>query len=111
MRISDWSSDVCSSDLLREHQASETKHARFRSLGRAWKCYEAVCGDEKRDKAGYKGAERPRLQPGSSSQTPSITIPAIKIGHTSCRDRVFSQCRSGWSRIHQIKKNKHIEIH
>src|SRR3546814_5059173 len=71
MRISDWSSDVCSSDLLRRVDAAGSPSRGLRI-------------SEKQS----IGASPPQ---GTSSW---------EIGRASCRERVCQSCRSRWSPYH-----------
>src|SRR3546814_8193994 len=81
MRISDWSSDVCSSDLG------------FRRPGRSLP------------------HRPPTVPPGTSSheppdivvETPELLLngqEGLEIGRASCRERCVSTCRSRWSQYH-----------
>src|SRR3546814_9315205 len=79
MRISDWSSDVCSSDLIIEifrQQAAEAKPGRFQDGHR---------------KAGMETARVPRQW--TRHPVPARTVwgghsRAVEIGRASCRERV-----------------------
>src|SRR3546814_1257238 len=70
MRISDWSSDVCSSDLVATDPAAGGFHQSQRGVG----------GDRRIDRAAATFEH--------------------KIGRASCRERVVSTCRSRWSPYH-----------
>src|SRR3546814_6771765 len=73
MRISDWSSDVCSSDL-HYLDGRPSDHPRFLEDG--------LYAKHLRRWLAHFDAEQ------------------IKIGRASCRERVFSTCRSRWSPYH-----------
>src|SRR3546814_18570819 len=80
MRISDWSSDVCSSDLQPRHPA----HARDRAL--------------------RGGCRQPRA-PAQPDRQPGAGGAGVEIGRASCRERVCSvRVDLGGRRI--IKKKK-----
>src|SRR3546814_10268440 len=77
MRISDWSSDVCSSDLL----------AALTGARNIWKPAEAM----------------PIAQPASEGLEINRAYhlkKGLKIGRASCRERCVSTCRSRWSPYH-----------
>src|SRR3546814_11964661 len=101
MRISDWSSDVCSSDLVSRHQAVAVAAQQPRRLPcapEAQRGLEALLrlreerALRRRDAGDAEGAQhrsralRPRLArpPGSSLQS----LQARQIGRASCRERV-----------------------
>src|SRR3546814_20532117 len=95
MRISDWSSDVCSSDLV---GAEQHRRAIGRALddgrGRRQVLPENGVGGQKRGENGAGGGNETHeaAQPSSrcSSQAiPTIhTIPPGENGRASCRERV-----------------------
>src|SRR3546814_4520064 len=74
MRISDWSSDVCSSDLLFTTVA----------LAQGGTYTSAIMLLSDRYPPGRRGA----------------AIGYLKIGRASCRERGVSTCRSRWSPYH-----------
>src|SRR3546814_12034533 len=100
MRISDWSSDVCSSDLSRSHESariynhcmSKPPRTRFRSLD------------------GILLLDKPRgLSSNQALQRVRHLFRARKAGHTGSLDRSeerrvgkegVSTCRSRWSAYH-----------
>src|SRR3546814_1005382 len=77
MRISDWSSDVCSSDLVREHGVVEREEGEFR-LRRG---FEIPAG------ARVVMVED-IVTTGLSSRECLTAIRAHQIGRASCRERV-----------------------
>src|SRR3546814_4263325 len=77
MRISDWSSDVCSSDLPRHRR----DHPRRAALCRSARLHRAVRGD------GARGDDRRRSE-------------ERRVGK-----ECVSTCRSRWSPYHYKKKN------
>src|SRR3546814_13802392 len=97
MRISDWSSDVCSSDLGQVRQAVELLHDTLR--GRA-----GAAGDmDQPRRPRHIDAALDRMNPrrtgerhndaGGSENTeaaenPEPGIPGLQIGRASCRERV-----------------------
>src|SRR3546814_15165840 len=85
MRISDWSSDVCSSDLGRQR----------RSRGRNWSC-----------QAPHPGPARKRPKSHVALhiiwQVPSLFLPGISLRSEERRvgKECVSTCRSRWSTYH-----------
>src|SRR3546814_4704306 len=83
MRISDWSSDVCSSDLVR--------HQRSQPVELAWQ--QRLVAHPQTTSVGWvtggKGASR---KAGRSAAAPvsgtSIALARYQIGRASCRERV-----------------------
>src|SRR3546814_17920724 len=103
MRISDWSSDVCSSDLALPDLA---RRGGGKAPGIATKA------DAEREMAAVEkaGAKQlflglppyPNLLAELEDAPPVITFRGHisllnKIGRASCRERCVSQCRSRWS--------------
>src|SRR3546814_13677024 len=88
MRIRDWSSDVCSSDLKSIEQILERYVARFRDRRADWNAFE----DAKIE--GYKRAQHRFIGAGGSGKHEGAAfIPAggftlSEIGRASCRERV-----------------------
>src|SRR3546814_8781938 len=97
MRISDWSSDVCSSDLfgsqLRDLEVARSRHRRFDRVA-----IDAV------------GVDRPRsgqadlVEPGHGDRNIEIVVVAARKAESSEERRVgkecVSTCRSRWSPYH-----------
>src|SRR3546814_3754003 len=80
MRISDWSSDVCSSDLVRPYEKDgRMKRARFTE--------EQIIGVLKEVEAGAKTADLARRH-GVSEATIYNWKAKYEIGRASCRKRV-----------------------
>src|SRR3546814_17272981 len=92
MRISDWSSDVCSSDLGDRADAVRSGARQFRQAGAG-----VPCGGG----SGRAGAGRPRYREGAASE-------ADHRFERSEERRVgkecVSTCRSRWSPYHSKKK-------
>src|SRR3546814_6313768 len=96
MRISDWSSDVCSSDLARTPRAEpmpastdQTDITRWRSpLGKAVRAAASAAGE--RTAAEMPCRARPAISDTSSWARPHNAEEAVKtkIGRASCRERV-----------------------
>src|SRR3546814_13797982 len=108
MRISDWSSDVCSSDL-KDVPIATTAHA-ARKLGKAgfertyvldtWEQVEVTKGDVRITITSLPGKHAP--QPLQAVLPP---VMGSKIGRASCRERV---CPYVWSSVvaGSLKKKK-----
>src|SRR3546814_5265116 len=81
MRISDWSSDVCSSDLTDPYQPIERDWKITRQcLEILWECRHPV----------YITTKSHRIMRDID----------LQIGRASCRERVCQTCRSRWSPYH-----------
>src|SRR3546814_12171225 len=101
MRISDWSSDVCSSDLL---------HPRFHRAAR--KLHRTLA------EAGWPGRvlslARPRAVDADRRERARLSEAGPALVARSEERRVgkecVSTCRSRWSRYHQ-KNTKHRQLH
>src|SRR3546814_9104226 len=80
MRISDWSSDVCSSDLLQESRAEERNVAETGNvqLGQAGNLVARQAAEDDAIEQGG-GAERQDVEADADHQ---------QIGRASCRERV-----------------------
>src|SRR3546814_12230431 len=97
MRISDWSSDVCSSDLVKDGIAAllnyrKLARAQDNVLASTWVSY------LKRGRTFEWSADMDR-------KIAALTPDAVnEIGRASCRERVVSKCRSRWSATHEKKK-------
>src|SRR3546814_10115546 len=82
MRISDWSSDVCSSDLAR----LDAGHV-FR-IGRvAAHLNRVAAGRQREGGAGQQQADAKSTHPAARAAR-SRRVHALKIGRASCRERV-----------------------
>src|SRR3546814_17545953 len=102
MRISDWSSDVCSSDhavqALRALQFLDPEFAQehLEIIDNAW---------HHRLDAGLIGRLL-EFEADAQLQEARLASPAVEadqhleIGRASCRESVFSTCRSRWSTYH-----------
>src|SRR3546814_12022190 len=94
MRISDWSSDVCSSDLIVEARLPEARHPP-RPVGK------------RRERGGPSAVMRlpPLLavdhQPGLPQDGELLRSEERRVGK-----ECVSTCRSRWSPYHSKKKNK-----
>src|SRR3546814_4042067 len=117
MRISDWSSDVCSSDLVQDrlrllavtgaaglprseergHHAAVGQHA-SQAIGVV-----ELLGDALRRMA-VRGVFHPQLHANEGDadmgRAQSPKHPVEQIGRASCRERVCQTCRSRWSPYH-----------
>src|SRR3546814_15574370 len=105
MRISDWSSDVCSSDLLVVRHAPPpglppVDPARRHRL----RCPLRYAGLRRRQGHGARGVLQRRLrQPGDPRQR--VRSEERRVGK-----ECFSTCRSRWSPYHYKKKKKNQDI-
>src|SRR3546814_20198462 len=105
MRISDWSSDVCSSDLAARRERGEdddgaqSRNARrLRHAGRMRDDRAGVGADRYQTPLAGGGARRwqPRLRgpgagvdpPGRRGRTERAALQWLEIGRASCRERV-----------------------
>src|SRR3546814_4356582 len=96
MRISDWSSDVCSSDLLpgdvlRRHVAGHEDHLRQRPLARGPVAHALVAAHETLERefvehAAYLGMAARRFADLGDCRFRGVA--RQKIGRASCRERV-----------------------
>src|SRR3546814_4525834 len=87
MRISDWSSDVCSSDLSEDLQMGEIfKHPRFQNFVQ----------QHHTDFNLYSAYPTPFFH----TNFPTNVSTDSEIGRASCRERVCRTCRSRWSPYH-----------
>src|SRR3546814_13955611 len=107
MRISDWSSDVCSSDLLFRLAFAE----RDRDVGVDFSLWIEVRRDLIMRRRGEGGTHRDRRgRQGESdphAACPPFPIPAsIKSEERSVGKECVSTCRSRWSPYQKKKKKK-----
>src|SRR3546814_2599630 len=82
MRISDWSSDVCSSDLLGGHRPAAGDRAA------------EIAGDDLAEPD--RVLHRQRLVEAVGGAHLGLLLGA-EIGRASCREECVSTCRSRWS--------------
>src|SRR3546814_15135013 len=118
MRISDWSSDVCSSDLL--HRQVRNRGAELRvPVDEALVAIEqalVVKLDEHLDDGGGKALVhrealvRPVARRAQAAELPGDLAARLRLPFRSQERRVgtdgVSTCRSRWSSYHYKKKNK-----
>src|SRR3546814_17175796 len=120
MRISDWSSDVCSSDLAHHGGSTgEIQHLRV-GRGRARQAHDptrrrphAARDDRTRTDGGEHGRAPPRRGPPGDrvrsvqrGQRGGVARSARKIGRASWRDRVWQY---GWIRGDAVSEKKKPE--
>src|SRR3546814_19126612 len=120
MRISDWSSDVCSSDLVEARRAPVAPavdadvHAPDGAVagpGQAADHQRAAPVGHRRLRAGagddrlhvHQPGEAPRLAVGQQVGVLRGLL-AVEIGSASCREGCVSPCRYRWSAYHSKKK-------
>src|SRR3546814_9051720 len=81
MRISDWSSDVCSSDLGLQHQEGELLDRALRRIGM-----------DRGHRAGMAGVDRAQegegFDPAQFAEDNPVGPHSEEIGRASCRERV-----------------------
>src|SRR3546814_19541523 len=94
MRISDWSSDVCSSDLIR---GSRWDYDNWAAMGCAGWSYNDVLPYFRRSEGNVRGGDD--YHGGEGPLT--VRSEERRVG----KERV-STCRSRWSADHQKKKTK-----
>src|SRR3546814_11690269 len=99
MRISDWSSDVCSSDLI----AIDPSIGRRRRIGREVRPIAAVIAQI--DLASLIEQPRRRIRLGAEAERPFRDAwQALKIGRASCRERVWQYGSISGVRVSLKKK-------
>src|SRR3546814_16993035 len=112
MRISDWSSDVCSSDLQRQPYKTGTTDPQSVTCCRV--ALSAACkGSARKTRSGFSSSQGRRLCEWlllASARLPSVQMACDTAGllaRRSAERRVgkdgVSTCRSGWSRYHKKK--------
>src|SRR3546814_5508600 len=93
MRISDWSSDVCSSDLVAKHQMQHPIQAATIKL----RCRQALAGDA-------PSARHDPLWRIRKNRATSLLVQTGQLGRRSEERRVgkecVSTCRSPWAPYH-----------
>src|SRR3546814_19185371 len=98
MRISDWSSDVCSSDLPQGSSFdAHCEPSDHRLLCLTFESKRAVelfeCDEREFDLPPCHDVRSPRVRQ-------ALARLAEEIGRASCRERVCHTCRSRWSPYH-----------
>src|SRR3546814_15234229 len=102
MRISDWSSDVCSSDLAKAaHAASQAKLQTNLALtaGTSIEAHPDVMQAADQLRKAWLANSRTRLPaPVDGMIAPrSVQVGQHEIGRESCREECVRTCRSRWS--------------
>src|SRR3546814_1903328 len=93
MRISDWSSDVCSSDLTARHSRPGTTHRRSTELRRRGGGRRSVCVRSPRSPSTeYRGRHRLRPKDATAFHCPTVRSEERRVGK-----ECVSTCRSRWS--------------
>src|SRR3546814_20868235 len=104
MRISDWSSDVCSSDLRNGPLKAGTKTNKPVSYDEAKKIFDRVA-KEKVGK-GYKPGEGSEMSvPERQGEDSGIRV---RSEERRAGKECVSQCRSRWSPYHEHKKTREV---
>src|SRR3546814_17308147 len=97
MRISDWSSDVCSSDLTVVSAGTSTPHPGTKTTTFTLAPNTGVGGDEIDNSLAFAnvfGTGRLRIDKAIAGDG------AGEIGRASCRNECVSTCRARWSPYH-----------
>src|SRR3546814_19382527 len=110
MRISDWSSDVCSSDLIGDHARADT---RLRMLDQLIDAREFLIERAGGDQAAHPGhldgkARRTAIGAGNGEDGPRRPgrLGVIRSEERRVGKAGVCTCRSRWSPYHYKKKNK-----
>src|SRR3546814_18974058 len=106
MRISDWSSDVCSSDLL-PHQLVEAFRSTLEEVGDADVIVHVVDGSHP-DPAAQLATVRDVMGDVGARSTRGLVVrsEARRVGK-----ECVSTCRSGWSTYHSNKTTNKYNSH
>src|SRR3546814_11083090 len=101
MRISDWSSDVCSSDLTLASVNSSAHHAVFQPRAQRWQAFiPPILKNERRTQSGDENVEEsdrsddrtPQSRPEDNEHPDRSASRCLsrcsQIGRASCRERV-----------------------
>src|SRR3546814_17406657 len=108
MRISDWSSDVCSSDLKPDRAAEEEDDPPGGKARQDRDAVERTCRRSAEDERGDEQADtrRDRLpQQIDADRPPAPLRRAHEIGRASCRERMYQYGESSvWTR--SLKKKR-----
>src|SRR3546814_13670360 len=109
MRISDWSSDVCSSDLVAHaHRGAPFGRARHRARYRAdRRAAQPACGR----RAGYPGRARCRAVPPRHAHRPRACRSPARSEERRVGKECVSTCRSRWSPDHEKKKKVRLILY
>src|SRR3546814_14563512 len=109
MRISDWSSDVCSSDLLRQRGAANGRPFGVRLI--AW-----IQQGARRQTEHRIIENSPRFAQAHAQTRPGDFIAFHQQSHVPGRSEerrvgkeCVSTCRSRWSPYHEKKKNTRLD--
>src|SRR3546814_16733847 len=105
MRISDWSSDVCSSDLIQYHfvPAMLEDHGRTKVKGHGFSCLACVLRPESRGSvtlASRDAAAAPAIDPGFLTEARDM---ATRSDERRVGKAGVSTGRSRWAPYHQKK--------
>src|SRR3546814_19083067 len=100
MRISDWSSDVCSSDLRKEYQL--VTGFLCNDIGTP---LQSQCTNTNLPKKVSLSVLGSVTSSSTSTSPPRVSILTTdccqeEIGRASCREKCVSTCRSRWSPYH-----------
>src|SRR3546814_17531382 len=115
MRISDWSSDVCSSDLqgqeLRKQQAGEAwGHDSIPGAGSVWRRVDDVRRCRRHAPVAVIGGQS-SIAPGSGGETPQTAWGEprpVRSEERRVGKEWVSACRSRWSQYHVTTKQTDV---
>src|SRR3546814_11726690 len=79
MRISDWSSDVCSSDLAAKRAATLTLFQRTPILALPMRQERLTREDQEREKHSYPALFEQRRQTSGGFESQSLEVPALEV--------------------------------
>src|SRR3546814_13315558 len=116
MRISDWSSDVCSSDLaacVREGRAGFRLLGHRRTPGPGCAGQGLRRGPQQVEVATWQSqrAAKPRRRRGAVSDRLERLAAHARSEERRVGKECVSTCRSRWSRMHEKKKHNKKDIH
>src|SRR3546814_15176030 len=104
MRISDWSSDVCSSDLIREIILQRAGHALRRSVRNAKFLRDFLKADAQTPRGGELGEAQKIVGLGESHYTSMSEIDTLRSEERRVGKECVSTDRTGWERDTLNKK-------
>src|SRR3546814_21112486 len=110
MRISDWSSDVCSSDLLRIGAIEPARPRRGGGDDGVHQQADPAAGRRLDALAGERDAAEPAEAARLTAAAPSSTETSDRSEERRVGKECVSTCRSRWSKYHSKQKKNYTEI-